>query len=62
MRATTTRVSWYSLGLLTLVLALGRTVSATATSSVPEIDGASVSTGVALLAGGILILRARLRK
>jgi multidrug efflux pump subunit AcrA (membrane-fusion protein) len=37
-------------------------VAFTAKNRVPEIDGASIATGLALLAGGILMIRARLRR
>lgn len=51
------------------VLSVGVVLAATATDaiagvtvSVPEINPASVSAGLALLAGGVLLARARWRK
>ena len=61
MRSTVAKACWYSFGLLTIVFSIGRHLAATITP-VPEIDGSSLSAGLALLAGGILILRSRLRK
>jgi hypothetical protein len=52
-----------------LVLVAGLVVAATATtvlagtpSSVPEISPTSLSAGLALLAGGVVLVRARRRK
>ena len=47
-----------------LVLAAGATqaIAGNPTTPVPEISPASLSGGLALLAGGVLIVRARLRK
>jgi len=55
------RTCWYGLGLLMIVHSLGRNVLAGLTVPAPEIDAGSVSAGLGLLAGGILILRARRR-
>jgi hypothetical protein len=55
------RTCWYGLGLLMIVQSLGRNVLAGFTFSAPEIDAGSLSAGLGLLAGGILILRARRR-
>jgi len=43
------------------LIALGLVVPASATvpQQVPEIDGASISAGLGLLAAGVLLLRAR---
>ena len=48
----------YGAGLLTVLASLSTTVMAGA-PVVPEISGGSLSTGLGLLAGGILMLRAR---
>lgn len=44
---------------VTLVLVSIATPSFAGFTVVPEIDGGSVSTGLGLLAGGVLLLRAR---
>jgi hypothetical protein len=54
------RVVTYSLGLLVIASALGANLLAGA-PAVPEIDASSISAGLGLLAGGILILRSRRR-
>ena len=54
------RVVTYSLGLLMIANALGANLLAGAVA-VPEIDAGSISAGLGLLAGGILILRSRRR-
>ena len=43
-----------------VAMALEASLSAT-TATVPEIDGGTLSTGMALLAAGVLIVRARRR-
>ena len=48
----------YGAGLLTVVASLSTALMAGA-PGVPEISGGSLSTGLGLLAGGILMLRAR---
>jgi hypothetical protein len=54
---------WVSVGLAAAlgVHALSTQVLAQTQPGVPEIDPASISTGIALLTGGALVLRARLR-
>jgi hypothetical protein len=54
---------WASAGLALMlsVHALGTNALASAPTAVPEIGPASLSAGVALLAGGVLLLRARRR-
>lgn len=50
--------------LFVAALALGRALEvplAATTAIVPEIDGGTVSMGMALLAGGVLLLRAHRR-
>lgn len=51
----------YGLGLFLIVLSVGNHLFAGGPSPVPEIDGGSISAGLGLLAGGILILRSRRR-
>ena len=48
----------YGAGLLTMLASLSTAVTAGQTG-VPEISGGSLSMGLGLLAGGILMLRAR---
>jgi hypothetical protein len=54
---------WVKVGLAVMlsVHALGTQAFASVTQSVPEISPGSISGGLALLAGGILVLRARRR-
>ena len=54
------RSALYYAGFMITLGSLATPVMATATG-VPEIDGASITTGLALLAGGLLMLRGRLR-
>ena len=61
MRSGIRRVCGYGCGLLMLVYSIERNLLATVTPVVPEIDAGSISAGLGLLAGGILILRARRR-
>ena len=44
-----------------VMAAMAIPAQATVVSAVPEIDGASLSAGLGLLAGGFLMLRARRR-
>jgi len=53
-------MSW-GVGLLVMVAAMAGTLHAT-TGVVPEINGSSLATGLGLLSGAVLILRARLRR
>jgi MYXO-CTERM domain-containing protein len=54
---------WVKVGLAVMlsVHALGTQAFASVAPSVPEIGPGSISAGLALLAGGILVLRARRR-
>ncbi len=52
----------WSLGILTVIAAVAVSVSATASAPVPEIDASSITAGVGLLAGGVMIVRARMRR
>jgi len=44
-----------------VLVSLATSVMASTPQAAPEIDGASLATGLALLAGGILMVRARSR-
>jgi MYXO-CTERM domain-containing protein len=55
------RVCIYGLGLLTIVAATSIGLLASSTTT-PEIDGGTLTTGLGLLTAGVLILRARRRK
>ena len=52
----------YALVAAGLVLTATTNVIAGTANPVPEINPASVSAGLALVAGGVLLVRARLRK
>lgn len=54
------RNAMYGAGLLVVLLSLTATPVFAGGSVVPEIDGGSLTTGLGLLAGGVLMLRARL--
>lgn len=49
----------YGAGFLVIMLSLKATAVFASGAVVPEIDGGSVATGLGLLAGGMLMLRAR---
>ena len=51
----------YTLGLLLILFSVGSNLLAGTVSAAPEIDAGSISAGLGILAGGILILRARRR-
>ena len=55
------RMGVYGLGVMTLVLAFQPGLLAGGAIPAPEIDAASISAGVGLLAAGILIVRSRRR-
>ena len=59
----TSRLSWLGSGAAMMVLGLAGTASAI-TVGVPEIDPTTATSGLALLAGGVLLLleRRRLRR
>ena len=59
MRSGLVRVCLYGLGAVTLLVAFQSPVLAGTATSAPEIDGASISAGLGVLAAGILILRSR---
>lgn len=54
------RVRTFGVAAFATAVALEAPLSAT-TANVPEIDGGTLSTGMALLAAGVLIVRARRR-
>ena len=58
MRALVTRWIGSALGVILAAHALG-TEAVAQTAQVPEISPASISAGLALLAGGVLVLRSR---
>ena len=53
-------ITW-GVAILAMVAAMASPLHATV-GVVPEIDGASMATGLGLLSGAVLILRARLRR
>jgi len=55
------KLAIWCLGLLTIVASATGAVYATA-ASVPEVDASSVSAGLALLTGAVMILRARMHR
>ena len=59
MRARFTNWMGAALGVMLVVHAAGADALASGASEVPEVSPGSISAGVALLAGGILLLRAR---
>jgi hypothetical protein len=56
------KVGLYGLGMALIVASLVAPVSAGTPVGVPEIDGASITAGLGLLAGGVLLVRARFRR
>jgi hypothetical protein len=54
------KVGMYGLGLAIIVSSVGATVMASVIAA-PEIDGSTLSAGLGLLTGSVLILRARWR-
>ena len=56
------RIVHAALGLAFVLHALGTSVIASGAVAVPEISAGSISAAVALLSGGVLMLRARRRK
>jgi hypothetical protein len=61
MRSGLTRVVTFGVGVITMVVAIQQHIFAGTVPSAPEIDGASISAGLGVLAAGILILRSRRR-
>jgi hypothetical protein len=61
-RAGMTRVARWVLGASLIAQATGAHLLAGVGTATPEIDAGSMSAGLALLAGGVLILRSRRQK
>ena len=61
MRSRLMASATYFAGLLFIVHSVQNIAFAGAVSDVPEIDGSSISVGLGLLAGAVLIIRARRR-
>ena len=55
------RMAWLVAGASIVVLAMATQALASSPAGVPEIDGGSIAGGLALLAGGIVLARARWR-
>ena len=62
MHSQTTQRSLWVLGIAAVLLAQAGAVHATGAAPVPEINPSSMAAGLALLAGGALLARARWRK
>jgi hypothetical protein len=61
MRSFITRACGGTLGFLLIAYSMERHLLAGGPIVAPEIDGTSITSGLALLAGGILMLRSRRR-
>lgn len=61
MRSAIARVGLFGLGIALMVCAFGSFVFAGDASPVPEIDGNSLSAGLAAASAAVLILKARRR-
>ena len=61
MRSRLARICGCCFGVLTMVIAIEGHLLAGTAHATPEIDAGSISAGLGLLAGGILILRSRRR-
>jgi hypothetical protein len=61
MRSRFSGICAYGLGIITILAATANQALAGLTTPAPEIDGASISAGLGILAAGILILRSRRR-
>ena len=61
MRSGLARFCGYGVSVVGVLLAIPGYALAGGQASAPEIDGASISAGLGLLAAGILILRSRRR-
>jgi hypothetical protein len=61
MRARVASFCVYGLSVITMLVATQGRALAGGTIPAPEIDGASISAGLGVLAAGILILRSRRR-
>ena len=56
------RQALYGTGMAIVLVSLATPLLAGVAAAVPEIDGGSITTGLGLLAGGILMLRARMAR
>jgi len=54
------RATWYTLGLTAMLFGAERHLLATI-ANVPELNASSLTTGLALLSAGVLMIRARKR-
>jgi hypothetical protein len=61
MRSSVVRICGYGLGVIAMLVGLESHALAGNASPVPEIDGASISAGLGVLAASIMILRSRRR-
>jgi hypothetical protein len=61
MRSHIVRAGWYGLGVVAMVLVIQGQAQAAAVTTVPEIDGSTLSAGLGLLSAGVLIIRSRMR-
>jgi hypothetical protein len=52
----------YVLGLVVIAASVQTAVSAAVPVAAPEIDGGTLASGLGLLSGGIMVLRARFRR
>jgi hypothetical protein len=61
MQSLIVRATWYGLGVVALIFAIEGQAHAGALQTVPEINGSTLSAGLALLSAGALIIRSRMR-
>jgi hypothetical protein len=61
-KGTRMRQALYGAGLLIVLGAVAGSVQATVVGPVPEIDSSSITAGLGLLAGAVMIVRARTRR
>jgi len=59
MRSTLKQFGWLAASVLLLVCSASDAVFAQGTPPAPEIDGATITTGLGLLGAGLMMLRAR---
>ena len=64
MRSHIVRAAWYGVGIVAMVLAIqGQALAGQPpTVPAPEIDGSTLSAGMALLASGVMIVRSRMKR
>jgi hypothetical protein len=61
MQSLIARATWYGLGVIALIFAIEGHARAGTPQVVPEINGSTLSAGLALLSAGALIIRSRMR-